>query len=135
MASKQSENQSVSGIIRRRVRKGTRSCAECTLCRQLETSIFENKCYIVSDSMNIKTNCWEGRKRKIRCVFSPDNGIQCVECFSRGTSCVPQDMVDPPMALTRKINMRERVSRLENAVEMLRKESESMKLLFQSLKR
>lgn len=33
-------------------------------------------------------SCFECRRRKIKCIFSPDNPNVCTECFARGSRCV-----------------------------------------------
>lgn len=60
-----------------------------------------------------------GRRRKIRCIFSPDNPDVCSECFARGSRCIDQENANPEVVVDHRKNLRERVSRLEALVENL----------------
>lgn len=64
-------------------------------------------------------SCFECRRRKIRCVFSPDNSTTCTECFARGSRCVDQEHVDADVIVDHRKNLRERVAKLESLVESL----------------
>ncbi|KAI9810453.1 MAG: hypothetical protein M1827_006229 [Pycnora praestabilis] len=67
-------------------------------------------------------SCSECRRRKIRCIYRPDNPLVCVECFARGSQCQDQRhvTVEAITADTRP-NLRERVARLENLMEAVLK--------------
>ncbi|KAF2810462.1 uncharacterized protein BDZ99DRAFT_563519 [Mytilinidion resinicola] len=64
-------------------------------------------------------SCFECRRRKIRCIFPPDNPDVCSECFARGSRCVDQEHANADVVLDQRKNLRERVSRLEALVETL----------------
>ncbi|CAI6341669.1 unnamed protein product [Periconia digitata] len=67
-------------------------------------------------------SCFECRRRKIRCIFPPDNSDVCSECFARGSRCVDQENADPDIVVDHRKNLRERVSRLEALVDSLLEE-------------
>ncbi|USP79894.1 brassinin detoxification factor 1 [Curvularia clavata] len=60
-----------------------------------------------------------GRRRKIRCIFQPDNPDVCSECFARGNRCIDQEHANPDIIVDHRKNLRERVSRLESLVDAL----------------
>jgi hypothetical protein len=60
-----------------------------------------------------------GRRRKIRCIFAPDNPDVCSECFARGSRCIDQEHANPEVVVDHRKNLRERVSRLEALVDTL----------------
>lgn len=60
-----------------------------------------------------------GRRRKIRCIFAPDNPDVCSECFARGSRCIDQENANPDVIVDHRKNLRERVSRLEALVDSL----------------
>ncbi|KAF2033837.1 hypothetical protein EK21DRAFT_97953 [Setomelanomma holmii] len=64
-------------------------------------------------------SCFECRRRKIRCIFQPDNPDVCSECFARGSRCIDQEHANPEVVVDHRKNLRERVSRLEALVENL----------------
>lgn len=64
-------------------------------------------------------SCFECRRRKIRCIFPPDNPDVCSECFARGSKCVDQEHASPDVIVDHRKNLRERVSRLEALVDSL----------------
>ncbi|KAL9078695.1 MAG: hypothetical protein Q9157_002381 [Trypethelium eluteriae] len=65
-------------------------------------------------------SCFECRRRKIRCIFPPDNPSVCSECFARGSKCVGQHEADVDVAsIDNRKNLRERVAKLEALVEAL----------------
>ncbi|KAH7401765.1 hypothetical protein DE146DRAFT_611051 [Phaeosphaeria sp. MPI-PUGE-AT-0046c] len=59
------------------------------------------------------------RRRKIRCIFAPDNPDVCSECFARGSRCIDQENANPEVVVDHRKNLRERVSRLEALVDNL----------------
>ncbi|KAI2482891.1 Brassinin detoxification factor 1 [Pyrenophora tritici-repentis] len=61
----------------------------------------------------------KGRRRKIRCIFQPDNPDVCSECFARGSRCIDQEHANPEVIVDHRKNLRERVSRLEALVDTL----------------
>ncbi|KAF2112471.1 hypothetical protein BDV96DRAFT_614309 [Lophiotrema nucula] len=67
-------------------------------------------------------SCFECRRRKIRCIYPPDNQNVCSECFARGSRCVDQEHADPEVIVDHRKNLRERVSRLEALIENLLEE-------------
>lgn len=64
-------------------------------------------------------SCFECRRRKIRCIFSPDNPSICTECFARGSRCVDQEHADSDVIVDHRKNLRERVAQLESLVNSL----------------
>ncbi|KAF2854654.1 hypothetical protein T440DRAFT_464791 [Plenodomus tracheiphilus IPT5] len=64
-------------------------------------------------------SCFECRRRKIRCIFQPDNPDVCSECFARGSRCIDQEHANPEVIVDHRKNLRERVSRLEALVDTL----------------
>ncbi|KAF2185139.1 hypothetical protein K469DRAFT_578030 [Zopfia rhizophila CBS 207.26] len=64
-------------------------------------------------------SCFECRRRKIRCIFPPDNPDVCSECFARGSRCIDQEHASPDIVVDHRKNLRERVSRLEALVDSL----------------
>ncbi|KAL9091634.1 MAG: hypothetical protein Q9165_004710 [Trypethelium subeluteriae] len=65
-------------------------------------------------------SCFECRRRKIRCIFSPENSSVCSECFARGSKCLGQNEVDvEASSIDNRKNLRERVAKLEALVEAL----------------
>ncbi|KAJ4380264.1 hypothetical protein N0V86_004574 [Didymella sp. IMI 355093] len=64
-------------------------------------------------------SCFECRRRKIRCIFQPDNPDVCSECFARGSRCIDQENANPDVIVDHRKNLRERVSRLEALVDSL----------------
>ncbi|KAF2474574.1 uncharacterized protein BDR25DRAFT_331997 [Lindgomyces ingoldianus] len=64
-------------------------------------------------------SCFECRRRKIRCIFPPDNPNVCSECFARGSRCIDQENANPDVIVDHRKNLRERVSRLEALVDSL----------------
>jgi hypothetical protein len=76
-----------SGIERpqKRMRKGTKSCAEC------ESPELARSCDGVSVGSDNQT---KGRRRKIRCNYLP--GLEdCAQCSVRGSKCTSQGLVVP----------------------------------------
>ena len=72
-------------------------------------------------------SCFECRRRKIRCIFSPDNPSICTECFARGSRCVDQEHADSDVVVDQRKNLRERVARLEMLVNSLMEETSDTK--------
>ncbi|KAF2749620.1 hypothetical protein M011DRAFT_474979 [Sporormia fimetaria CBS 119925] len=64
-------------------------------------------------------SCFECRRRKIRCIFPPENPSICSECFARGSRCIDQEHANPDIVVDHRKNLRERVSRLEALVDSL----------------
>ncbi|KAF2134206.1 hypothetical protein P153DRAFT_107119 [Dothidotthia symphoricarpi CBS 119687] len=64
-------------------------------------------------------SCFECRRRKIRCIFPPDNSEVCSECFARGSRCIDQENANPEVIVDHRKNLRERVSRLEALIDNL----------------
>ena len=60
-----------------------------------------------------------GRRRKIRCIFTPDNPSVCTECFARGSRCIDQENAESDIVVDHRKNLRERVARLEALIETL----------------
>lgn len=69
-------------------------------------------------------SCFECRRRKIRCIFQPDNPDVCSECFARGSRCIDQEHASPDVVVDHRKNLRERVSRLEALIDTLLEEKE-----------
>ncbi|WEW61664.1 hypothetical protein PRK78_007156 [Emydomyces testavorans] len=99
---------------RKKMRKGTRSCAEC--------SVPCLSCAGVADSIVCLTFSFKGRRRKVRCTFRASRPDRCNECFSRGVDCVDQEQapVEPHKSQTQtseqSYSLRERVAVLESTV-------------------
>lgn len=70
-------------------------------------------------------SCFECRRRKIRCIFQPDNPDVCSECFARGSRCIDQEHANPEVVVDHRKNLRERVSRLEALVDTLLEDKET----------
>ncbi|KAK0615156.1 hypothetical protein B0T17DRAFT_379367 [Bombardia bombarda] len=65
-------------------------------------------------------SCWECRRRKIRCQFSPNNDTVCVPCQARGSACRSQEFADdsrPQQQPDRR--MAQRLGRLEELMARL----------------
>src|SRR5215469_11661595 len=73
-------------------------------------------------------SCFECRRRKIRCIFSPDNPTTCTECFARGSRCVDQEHADSDVIVDHRKNLRERVAQLEILVNSLMEEKPDTKI-------
>ncbi|PYI05402.1 hypothetical protein BO78DRAFT_461951 [Aspergillus sclerotiicarbonarius CBS 121057] len=41
-------------------------------------------------------SCWECKRRKVRCIFSPPTSLICDHCRRRGSSCISQEHPDSP---------------------------------------
>lgn len=93
---------------RKKVRKGTHSCLECTSGMNPQPS---EQC---SDKLDI------GRRRKVRCTFPSGNQSVCAECAVRRCACISQEYEEVYISreLPRK-NIRDRIGRLEAMVEQL----------------
>ncbi|KAH7073053.1 hypothetical protein FB567DRAFT_401680, partial [Paraphoma chrysanthemicola] len=50
-------------------------------------------------------SCFECRRRKIRCIFQPDNPDVCSECFARGSRCVDQEHANPDVVVDHRKNL------------------------------
>jgi hypothetical protein len=63
-------------------------------------------------------NCWECRRRKVRCIFAASTDALCENCRRRGTICISQEYPDEhtPSAVS---NQAERLGRVEELVEHL----------------
>ncbi|KAF1969697.1 hypothetical protein BU23DRAFT_557519 [Bimuria novae-zelandiae CBS 107.79] len=63
-------------------------------------------------------NCWECRRRKVRCIFSTPKNPVCNNCARRKTLCVSQEDCEPPSALTptRNDQVEVRINRVEERV-------------------
>ncbi|KAJ5091654.1 hypothetical protein NUU61_006524 [Penicillium alfredii] len=99
------------GPPRKRMRKGTKSCAECMV------HTIRVRCSSLSAA---------GRRRKIRCTFDSDRPGPCNECRSRGSSCIDQEHIsngNNTMGISAPVeqpySLRERVAHLESVVENL----------------
>jgi hypothetical protein len=59
-------------------------------------------------------SCFDCRRRKIRCVFRPDDSTTCVGCKSRGSQCTEQRReILQDAAEKNKNSLRDRVAKLE----------------------
>ncbi|KAL2349623.1 hypothetical protein BJ546DRAFT_867559 [Cryomyces antarcticus] len=59
-------------------------------------------------------SCFECRRRKTRCTFTPENPSVCAGCFARGSGCVDQERAEfDTQSLDQRENLRERVAQLE----------------------
>jgi hypothetical protein len=82
------------------------------------------KAYISRSTEGLWTSSdgFTGRRRKIRCIFPPDNPNVCSECFARGSRCIDQEHAAADVIVDHRKNLRERVSRLEALVDSLLEE-------------
>jgi hypothetical protein len=64
-------------------------------------------------------NCWECRRRKVRCIFASPEKINCDNCMRRGTTCISQDQHDTGTQLTStsRNHVEARLGRVEEFVE------------------
>lgn len=76
-----------------------------------------------------------GRRRKIRCIFSPENGSVCNECFARGSKCIDQENAESDVVLDQRKNLRERVAKLESLIETLLEDKSDRKDAAEALKK
>ncbi|TFA99837.1 putative transcription factor gsfR1 [Trichoderma ghanense] len=83
----------------RRVRKGTRSCWECTSRTVTQPTSHRNL---------------PRRRRKIRCSFQPGNPATCTRCISHNLVCVSQRFRDEASDASRNESMEERMMRMED---------------------
>ncbi|KAK9258055.1 hypothetical protein V1519DRAFT_44704 [Lipomyces tetrasporus] len=60
-------------------------------------------------------SCTQCRRRKIRCVFPPDNFQACARCMHRGLECVEQTYEDT--VGNENTTLRDRIARLESLLE------------------
>lgn len=72
-------------------------------------------------------SCFECRRRKIKCIFSPDNPNVCTECFARGSRCIDQESADNDVIVDHRKNLRERVARLESIIHTMLEEKSDNK--------
>ncbi|KAI0856411.1 hypothetical protein F4860DRAFT_402547 [Xylaria cubensis] len=63
-------------------------------------------------------SCWECRRRKIRCIYPSEDASVCVNCESRGSSCVSQEFADE-QASTPDRRVTQRLGRVEEMLEKL----------------
>ncbi|KAI0554462.1 hypothetical protein F4679DRAFT_297022 [Xylaria curta] len=63
-------------------------------------------------------SCWECRRRKIRCLYPSEDASICVNCESRGSSCVSQEFADE-QASTPDRRVTQRLGRVEEMLERL----------------
>lgn len=100
------------GPPRKKMRKGTKSCTECTLLH-----------HPVSPRSLLKSV--SGRRRKVRCIFNPNLPEACNECRLRGSTCIDQERssenshVPDASCGEQRYSLRERVVHLENIVQGL----------------
>jgi hypothetical protein len=66
-------------------------------------------------------NCWECKRRKVRCTFDAATDTNCENCFRRGTACVSQEHNDEQEMRIQKIkgDQEARLSRVEILLERL----------------
>jgi hypothetical protein len=76
-----------------------------------------------------------GRRRKIRCIFSPDNPNVCNECFARGSKCIDQENAESDVVLDHRKNLRERVAKLESLVDALLDDKTDQRSAAEALKK
>ncbi|KAK4199962.1 hypothetical protein QBC40DRAFT_340142 [Triangularia verruculosa] len=71
-------------------------------------------------------SCWECKRRKVRCVPSPETNIACGPCERRGAECISQEF--PDVVTRRDIgDPDDRLGRVEALVEGLSKKIDVMK--------
>ncbi|MCJ1386189.1 hypothetical protein MMC17_009315 [Xylographa soralifera] len=64
-------------------------------------------------------NCWECRRRKVRCVFAVSTDVVCKNCRQRGTACISQEHPDEPMLSAGGNQVETRLGRVEEFIEHL----------------
>lgn len=90
-----------------KLRRGTKSCTECKWWgRKLQCC----------KSLKLIA----GRRRKVRCVWTSEQAQECRRCEERGAVCIPQTQSIPTSG-SRKLNSKERITRLEGQVSHLSK--------------
>lgn len=114
----------------RPIRRGARSCVECKFawaCTLSSTFImclvFCSSCLLLAshETMSTKPNQSTGRRRKVRCNYSPENPVICKRCFKYNLECVdPSQQISDAGREDRK-TLRERVSRLEERLDAVQK--------------
>lgn len=73
-------------------------------------------------------SCWECKRRKARCAFSPSDDSVCVGCRRRGTKCLDQNESDiEPESRDARTNSR--LDRIESMLETLLHQQESRKFM------
>ena len=88
-----------------RVRKGTKSCAECKCSPFFEHALLKPRA---------------GRRRKVRCTRVPEHATVCRRCEERGSACVEQ-ISGTHEHQTHRLPSRYRISQLESKVASLNK--------------
>ncbi|KAI0451054.1 hypothetical protein F5B21DRAFT_488431 [Xylaria acuta] len=63
-------------------------------------------------------SCWECRRRKIRCLYASEDASICVNCESRGSSCVSQEFADEQASAPDR-RVTQRLGRVEEMLEKL----------------
>ncbi|KAL7931283.1 hypothetical protein V8C35DRAFT_309989 [Trichoderma chlorosporum] len=64
-------------------------------------------------------SCWECKRRKIRCTFSPGNATTCIWCISHNAACVSQRFQDEADDASRTQTMESRMMRVESLLEQI----------------
>ena len=104
----------------RKVRKGTRSCWECTsrtitsLLRLPLSLLRLHRSPAVRVSNYKRVFSYIGKRRKIRCSFQPGNPATCIWCISHNLVCISQRFRDEASDASRNQSMEERMMRMEN---------------------
>ncbi|GLA16332.1 hypothetical protein AnigIFM62618_002904 [Aspergillus niger] len=63
-------------------------------------------------------SCWECKRRKVRCIFSPSTGTICDNCRRRGSRCISQELPDSPI-FTSNDSVDARLDRVERFLAQL----------------
>lgn len=64
-------------------------------------------------------NCWECKRRKVRCTFAATTDAICENCRRRGTACISQEQPDEPMVPSESTQVEARLGRVEELIEHL----------------
>ena len=64
-------------------------------------------------------NCWECKRRKVRCIFSTPTDPICNSCKRRGTACIGQEHPDSPVPPASSNQIEARLGRVESFIQQL----------------
>ncbi|MCJ1296504.1 hypothetical protein MMC34_008070 [Xylographa carneopallida] len=64
-------------------------------------------------------NCWECKRRKVRCILTATTDAICQNCRRRGTACISQEHPDKPMPFNGSNRVEARLGRVEELIEHL----------------
>ncbi|KAJ4349156.1 hypothetical protein N0V95_004851 [Ascochyta clinopodiicola] len=72
-------------------------------------------------------NCWECKRRKVRCIFASPEDTACRNCITRGDDCLSQEYVEEPgvQTSTGQDKLGTRLSRIEDVLDQLVRRDDS----------